>query len=216
VKARRASSAAGYTLLEVVIALVIFLIVGLTSYEALAVTSRVAMHTSQTSELDQRAHRVVTRILRELQEARVESFVPEPVPPWGSAALSYQAAEISADNTIVWGAYRRLELVQSATDPKDGIDNDRDGLVDEHELRLVRDAGLPTEYATVLATDVSPLLEGEEANAADDNNNGLLDEPGFCVCLREGVLEVRLSLQGPAPNREVETRTVEMTIWPRN
>lgn len=214
--ARTHLSAAGFTVIEVLAAVVILTIVGWASLESLKLTTRVSAGTVQMSELEQRGHRVVARVARELQQAQLGSLLPDPIKPYGASAITYRCAELDADDTIVWGQTRRLELVPAATDPFDGIDNDSDGLTDEHVLRLVRQVGLPDEVTTVLVTGVAPLLEGEQLNALDDNGNGLLDEPGFSLTRRGGVLEIRLSLRGLDPDHQLITRTTETTVCPRN
>lgn len=207
---------AGFTFIEVVASVAILSIMGWISLEALGITSRASRRTMHVSELDQRVHRALTRVLRELQEAQVASLVPAATKPLGTSTLSYRCAEVSPQNTIVWGNYRRLELVADPTDAPDGVDNDRDGLVDEQQLRLVIDAGLPSERTTVIVTDVARLLEGEQANALDDNGNDLIDEPGFSITAQDGVLELRLSLQGRDPDNQLTIRTSETTVCPRN
>ncbi len=206
----------GFTFFEMMAVLVILMIVGGIGYQAIQMTSMASAATVFQTDLDQRAHRAVTRIVRELQDARLESLMPEPSAPFGASTLSYVCAEVPDDEQIVWGEYRRLELVPSDTDPLDGIDNDRDGLTDEHVLRLVHDVGLITERATVIVRNVAARLEGEAANALDDNGNGLVDEAGLSISVQEGVLYVRLSLQGRDPQGRVATRTAETPVWPRN
>jgi hypothetical protein len=206
----------GFTFFEMLAVLVILMIVGGVGFQAIQMTSTASAATVFRTDLDQRAHRAVTRIVRELQDARLKTLMPEPIAPFGASTLSYVCAEVPDEETIVWGEYRRLELVPSATDPLDGRDNDHDGLTDEHVLRLVHDVGLISERTMVLVRNVAARLEGEAANALDDNGNGLIDEAGLSISVREGVLHVRLSLQGRDPKGNVATRTAETTVWPRN
>jgi prepilin-type N-terminal cleavage/methylation domain-containing protein len=206
----------GFTFVEMLASITILAIVGLLSVQTLKMTSRASASTVFQSELDQRAHRVVDRVVRDLQEARLDSLLPQPVEPYGASSLTYRCAEVQDVQRIDWGPNRRLELLPSPGDPRDGRDNDHDGLVDEQELWLVYDVGLPDERRTVLARNVACLLEGETANAVDDNGNGLVDEPGFCIVLRDGVLHVYLSLQARDGAGRVATRTVETTVWARN
>ncbi len=207
----------GFTFIEMVAVVVVLMIVGGVGFQAIQMTGSASASTVFHSELDQRAHRAIARVVRDLQEAEIDSLLPEPEAPFGTATLDYRCAEISDDEeSIVWGAYRRLACVPASTDPRDGRDNDNDGLVDEHALVLTYDVGLPTERTTVLVRNVCPLLEGETANALDDNGNGLMDETGFSLALIGGVLHVRLSLMGRSPKGEVVVRTAETTVWPRN
>mgnify|MGYP001815328727 CR=1 FL=1 len=206
----------GFTFLEMVAVVVVLAIVGGLGVQALQMTSGASSSTVFQSEMDTRVHRAVRRVVRELQEAEVASMLPQPLVPFGADAVDYRCAEISDDERIVLGEYRRLELLPAVGDPRDGRDNDSDGVVDEHTLWLVHDVGLPTERRTELARNVAAYLEGELANAEDDNGNGLVDETGFSLALRDGILHVRLSLQGRSPKGSVLTRTAETTVWVRN
>ena len=210
------SAQRGFSLLEVLSSLVILAVVGGLSLQAVGVTSRASAATTFQSELTQRAHRTIGYLARQLQEARGASLVPVPDEPFGTSVLTFQCAEVPDTEEIVWGANRRIELVPSPGDPRDGRDNDHDGFVDEHELRIVHEVGTPGERTTVLARNVAALLAGETDNGLDDNENGLVDEPGFCISQRDGLLNLRLSLQGKDPDGRIVTRTVEMTVWPRN
>jgi hypothetical protein len=213
---RTSPASAGFTFFEMVAALTVLAVIGGLGIKAIQLTGRASADTVQGSELDQRAHRALRRIVRDLQEARMSAFVPAPTPPLGASTIVYQCAEVLDIQFIDWGENRRIDLVPSSTDPLDGVDNDRDGLVDEHDLVLVRDAGLASERSTVLVRNVAPLLEGELPNALDDNGNGLVDEPGFCVLQRGEMLDLALSLMRVAPGGGVTTRTAETTVWPRN
>ena len=215
-RARPAAAQRGFTFLEMMAVIVVLAIVGGLGVQALQMTTGASSTTVFQSELDARAHRVLTRVVRELQEAEGLSFLPSPLEPFGADAFDYRCAEISDAERIVMGDYRRLELLPAGNDPRDGVDNDGDGLIDEHELWLVRDVGLASEYRTILARAVSAYLEGEAPNAADDNGNGIIDERGFNVALRDGILHVRLSLQGRSPRDEIVTRIAETKVWVRN
>lgn len=206
----------GFTFLEMMAVIIVLAIVGGLGVQALQMTTGASSSTVFQSELDLRANRALARVVRELQEAELDTMLPQPDLPFGADTLAYRCTEISDDERIVIGGYRRLELLPSPRDPRDGIDNDTDGLVDEHELWLVRDVGLPTERRTVLARGVAAYLEGESANAADDNGNGLVDETGFSLALEDGILHVRISVQGRSPNGTILTRTSETTVWIRN
>lgn len=210
------SAQRGFTFLEMVAVVVVLAIVGGLGVQAVQMTTGASSTTVFQSDLDGRAHRVLTRVVRELQESQAASFLPLPEAPFGADVLDYRSAEIDATDRIVMGAYRRLELLPAANDPRDGLDNDSDGLVDEHVLWLVRDVGLAGESRTELVRNVAAFLEGEEPNAADDNDNGLVDERGFSLVLQDGILHVRISLQGRSPDNQIVTRTAETKVWIRN
>ncbi|MDA1195995.1 MAG: type II secretion system protein [Planctomycetota bacterium] len=213
---KRASTQAGFTLIEMFAVVVILLIIGGLGFKAIQMTATASAATVFRADLDTRVHRTLARVARELQEAKLEELVPEPSEPFGASTVAYRCAEVPDIEEIVWGEFRQLVLAPSPEDPADGRDNDHDGIVDEHELRLIHDVGLSSERMTVLVRNVAPRLEGEQANATDDNGNGLVDEPGFCLARRDGILHIRLTLLGKDPRGEVVARTAETTVWPRN
>ncbi|MHC5011386.1 MAG: PilW family protein [Planctomycetota bacterium] len=207
---------AGITFIEVLFGLVL---VAMVAYISLMITSTAGGAVSSTVSstwVDQRAHRLVEQLTRELMQAGEETVVTMPIPPLGSSTLSYQRAESISGGSVVWSTMRRIELVPDPTDPPNGMDDNGNGLTDEHLVRLVTNAGLPSETVTVLARHVAGLLEGETENVLDDNDNGLIDERGLCFEWRDDVLVIRASLQGVDVKGVVTTRTVETSVRVRN
>ena len=86
------------------------------------------------------------------------------------------------------------------------------------EGELVRYEMTPTGPTglTVLTRWVRPFLEGEIDNGKDDNGNGLIDEPGFCLDRVGDVWTLRLSLQRRDGAGRTVTRTMETAVRPRN
>jgi hypothetical protein len=81
----------------------------------------------------------------------------------------------------------------------------------------VRDAGLPSQRTTVVASSVAETLEGEvPGNGVDDNGNGLIDETGFCIDFDENVINVRLTIERMTPDGVLLARTTERAIRLRN
>lgn len=178
-------SRAGYSLVELAVAVTLLVIVlGLPAL-ILGTSSR-AYHTSTTAgEVDLRARRALDVIA-----ARLASSALGQIPAAGTGAgfphstLTYRVAtgyDFDTDETD-WAPDERLELQPEPGDPVDGADNDGDGLIDEHRLVLIRDLGLATERTQVLCTRVARSLEGElPGNGIDDNGNGFVDEAGLMI-----------------------------------
>lgn len=211
---KRAES--GFTMIEVVSTIVVLLVFLGIVFQAMRVTTDATHSTIASSDLDLRVHRVVQRLARELMRARVESIVPMPEDPLGSSSVTFDVAELDDTGTPAWSTLRRVELLESPTDPRDGQDNDSDGLVDEHEIWLVEDVGLVTERRTVLCRRVADFLDGESENSLDDNDNALIDERGLSISMRDGLLSIRVSLQARDGSGDVQTRTAETALLPRN
>lgn len=116
---------------------------------------------------------------------------------------------------ITWSA-TRVEFRLEPGEVDDGLDNDGNGLVDEGELVLVRDAGGADELEIVLANGVREHLEGELPNGVDDNDNGLVDERGITFERVGSDLRIRLTLETTGRDGRILTRTLETTAWSRN
>lgn len=211
-----ARRSAGLSLIEVLFATALIgLVLGSVAMAARR-GSAAFRRSAANAALDAHAARALQRIVRELAGARGATLLPTPDPPFGSAALEYQLALGHAGGDVLWSAPARLAAELEPGELDDGLDDDGDGLVDEHVVRMVRDVGLPGEQRVVLARGVRVLLEGELDNGADDNGNGLIDERGLSFDLVGGTLTVRLSVERLGPDGETMTRTLETSVMIRN
>jgi hypothetical protein len=139
--------------------------------------------------------------------------VSDPLPPLGASAMSFREATGYASGAVTWSNTARLEWQADPADPTNGVDDDKDGLVDEGQLVLRIDYGLSSERRVVLATRVPRYLEGETGgNGVDDNANGLVDEQGFSISRSGRTLTLRLTLARVARGGTVVQRTVTGTI----
>lgn len=203
-------------MIELIAAIVFVGITVVVGIRAVMVTGTVTRTTVSSSDLEQRLHRAMDQISRELMQAREETLDPVPELPMGASALTYERAEIDLTGRIVWTQPRSVELAPATDDPEDGIDNDGNGLVDEQEIWLVRDAGLISEQRSLIATGVAKQLEGEQENVSDDNLNELIDERGLSFEMRDGVLLIRLTLQSRGEGGALTSRTSQTAIRMRN
>ncbi len=154
------------------------------------VTTRSALQASARLALD--------RIAGQLESSSL-GVIPQSVlgPGLWSSTVDFQRAGDWNGASVDWAPAERIELIASAEDPDDGVDNDSDGLIDERVVVWITDVGLSTERRRVLVKDVPETLAGEiAANGVDDNGNGLRDEPGLCFEFSGEQIVIRLSLQG--------------------
>ena len=75
---------------------------------------------------------------------------------------------------------------------------------------------LPGERRIVWTKWVTDLLEGEQANAEDDNGNGLEDEAGLAFDMEGRKITIRITLQSVDAEGNTMTRTVEKRVTARN
>ena len=135
--------------------------------------------------------------------------------PQSSNFLEYQRPLTLSP--LAWDDTERLTFEYEPGELDDGLDNDGDGLVDEGRLIRYVDYLLPTERRIVLCSGVAEFLEGEEGgNLADDNGNGLVDEPGLGFDIDGGTLNVRMSVAGTGPTGTEIVRTRVASVFLRN
>lgn len=208
----------GLSLLELIIALGIFITVSAGISEVLITTSDTYTTGMTIARLDTKGRRALDRMATSIVGAGLTTFVPNPDLPFGSTTLTFQrcAGFDSATSAVEWGPVTRFELRDETSDPEDGLDNDRDGLIDERELVQVIDVGGVNETEFVMLSGVTRYLQGEEPNAVDDNGNGLVDEEGLVFGLVGTRLTIHITVAGRAADGLMLERTVETSVVIRN
>ncbi len=207
---------AGLTMLEVAVsgALMggVFLVIGLSlqsAYSSYGMADAV-------SQLDQKAHRALESIVRDIYDAGAGS-VGGPTGINGSNTIAFRRpGGYDAATGIIWGPETRISWQLDADEDDDGIDNDGDGLIDEGEVVWTLDVDGASERSATRVRGVAEFLEGEQLNFVDDNGNGLVDEAGLVFEWDETVLTVRLTLEAVGPKGVQLTRTVQTAIRLRN
>jgi type II secretory pathway pseudopilin PulG len=206
---------AGFSAVELMIS---FAIAGIVLGVSFVVTATTAQNTDvvvSVSQLRLEAERAVNRIIKEVLQASVGTLTPQPTPPLGSDSLRFRRVVDVVDGNIQWSNDTAFELQPDPNDPQDGIDNDGDGLVDECQVVLRTDIGLPSETTTLIVDKVSSLAPGELMNGADDNGNGLVDERGLSFSLDGDVLTIRLNRSGTTGGQVINAN-VQTSISLRN
>ena len=131
--------------------------------------------------------------------AKTSSLSPVPASPFFAQTVSFERSERTLNGGTVWHDPETILY-----DPVLG------------EVRWIENAGTANANITFRCNGVAPLLQGETANGLDDNGNGLIDEPGFCLTIAGGVLTASLTLQRNAPEGGVTMRTWTRSIQCRN
>ena len=212
------SAGSGFTIPEVVIA--VALLVLLLSSAILAASGGLgAFRATQLDvDLESRGRRALDRVALELLCTGTSELQPDPTGQFGAGArnlpLLFRPAAGLNGTAVVWGDQNQLAFEDEPGEVNDGLDNDGNGLIDDGMLVLTRDMG-GNEKRVVLCHGVRELLEGEDANGADDNGNGVTDEAGFNVHRVGDVLFLRLSLEEAGEQGNV-VRTLETSVRLRN
>lgn len=206
----------GFSLLEIMITLTVISTLLGSLLLALVSSTKASRIGMSRQDLEGLARRTLDRIARELMSSGTSVLIPDPIAPFGSSALTYQAAAGVAGEVIAWNASTRLERELDDGETNDGTDENGNGLVDEGRVRLTLDVGGVGERSLTLAHHVREYLEGESPNGVDDNGNGLVDEAGLCFERRDETLLIRLSLERLDLDGKSFVRTVATSVRLRN
>ena len=210
----------GFTVVEALISIVLFA----TVLGGLAMATRrgneLFGQSTASLEVEARLDRTIERLEDLLMGASVAGLNPDLTSPVGgpvvwSTNLDWPRVDFVA-GAVVDGPITRLELRLAGGEIENGVDDNDNELIDDHQLVWIDDFGGPNERQTVLVNGVASFLEGETANALDDNGNGLIDERGVAFDIDGDTLNVRLTLEHPGPAGSVVQRTNVASISLRN
>jgi len=212
----RQARTGGYTLLEMAIVVTLLgMVVGATF--TIGMSSDKTYRTGTTAaHLEAQADMAVGRIVSDLRIARRTSLAPDPAPGAGAESVEYVQPSGITTGVVQWTQPRRLAFEYEPGELDDGIDNNRNGLVDEGQVVLRENFGVAGERRHVITHWVRELAVGEIANGADDNGNGLVDESGFLVERFGETLVVRLTLEQKDGEGRLRTRTSRTSARMRN
>lgn len=211
----RRRTRAGFSLLEMVIALAIFTLVIGSATRLLIDGRELSRATQQRAEAASSAQRALDRALDELREAS-STVNPDPATAQGSSTLQFQTPANVVAGVVTWSGMQQLLFEADPADPQGGGDNDGDGLVDEGRLVFVRDVGALNERRIALASNVPRLDPDELANNLDDDGDGVIDEAGFNIVRVGEIFTLRLVISEPGPGGAREIGRAEASLRLRN
>lgn len=216
-----ARARAGFTVVEAVLALALFLILFSSAVLAARGGAGAFRNSQGKTDLEARLRRTLDRVAFELMSSGASTLMASPASGSGEpdsdfGAFDFQFCQAIGVNGTApqWGPTLSLARQYAPGELDDGLDNDGNGLVDDGVLVLTRDVG-GDEHRVVLCSGVRELLEGEVADGDDDNGNGVTDEAGFNVHRRGEVLFVRLTLEESLESGTL-IRTLETAVRLRN
>lgn len=215
IRARR--SRRGLSLLELAIAVVISaMLFGAAAITVLRADSAYR-EAEAGAETERSCEQALERIGREFMNAERTSLALTPGGLLPATTIGYRRAQGWAAGVLQLGPERRIRFERDATEFADGLDNDRDGLVDEGVLILTPDAAA-VGADVVLVTGVARLSAGELPNGIDDDGDGLVDEPGFFAQFdaATGTLTLNLTLERRGPRGRIVVRSGQLSVRIRN
>jgi len=206
------------TLVEVVMAMTLFVAFSSSVFLAIDMSSASYRTETVTARLDSLAREAMDDLSERLRGSDFDSITPAPPPaPVSAPSIDFQRARGFVAGGPSWGPTERLAFEYEPADPDDGVDNDGDGLIDEGRLVWFENPELAGERRTILCSHVSEALEGEvRGNGLDDNGNGLIDERGFCLEFVGSHVVARITLEERDHAGRLIRHSSSRIVKPRN
>ena len=203
----------GFTLLELVISVGVLglVLTALGLLQSRSTAESKSLQARGTAETN--ARRALDRVAGELTGVGRSLIFPDPTTSFGTSALTYQRPTgVSNAGIVTWSTASRIELQLDPREVDNGIDDDRDGLVDERRLLYTREFGTANARSVVLCTNLPELVPGETVNGLDDNGNTLVDEAGLNIRRIGDLLNLRITVQQPFDGDQIATVTLETSV----
>jgi len=177
--ASRAGARAGFTILEVSIAVTLVAVLLFNAMQLIDTASKSGQHTTRQQELDQLADQVIDRIALALMAANEERTLPANSAPFNSELINYATSLGVEDGETVWGDPERIAL-----DIQDAV------------VRWLKNPDTNEALQLVWGKNVSEMQIDElGGNNADDNGNVLIDEKGLSFNIDRGSVQINLTLR---------------------
>jgi prepilin-type N-terminal cleavage/methylation domain-containing protein len=190
---------AGFTLIEIVIALSILVMVAANIVMVTRSSTAAYESGASLSALDMQLDRTMDRIALALMAARKDSLTPPNSAPLWTPAMTFDQSMGFDDGVEVVSDTERIELVAG---PEQVVWKSR--------------PDTPEERKVVWTNWVRQYFRGEQFNGLDDDMNGLTDETGLSFTIDDNRVTIRLTLERDGPGHELLTRTQETTVTCRN
>jgi prepilin-type N-terminal cleavage/methylation domain-containing protein len=203
---RTGRSRAGFSLLEVVVALALVGLVMVNVYTILWGSSQVISARNSDYEADVQARRALDRIAIALIGAHDSSLYFTSEAPGSQSELNYQEnlglqdTDGNGVTELALGPPRRIAW----TDETGG------------EISWFENPGATGERHVVWVKHVPDFGLDESVNGLDDNGNGLIDEAGLAFVKEGRMVRILLTLRRPQLGGGVIERQVQAVVTTRN
>lgn len=191
-------SQAGLTLIELMIAGVLTIAVVVKAAYVVDTALGVAGDETASMHYEDQARRVLDRIALAVMGSDRETLLPQ-IEELHSNSIRYSFSLGLEDGVIVWSDPEEIRLDAAS-----------------RSIQWRENPDAADERRAVWSNLVSPLLEGELINGADDNGNGLIDEDGLSFVLEGESILIRLTLSRPEVDGRLVQETVETVVHCRN
>jgi type II secretory pathway pseudopilin PulG len=188
---------AGFTLVEMTVAVGVLASVVGGIFAMLQTSSRAFQVASSGRKIEDMVMETLDEIADKLRSSKLSTITPQQAPPFSSTSVDFQRTIGFAGGAPVWSTTERIRLQNG-------------------QVQWIQNLGLPNETTTVWTESVPAYLQGETANGADDNGNGLIDEGGLCFSFTGPSVVVRLSMRTKTSSGTTLAHTGQERIFFRN
>jgi len=208
----------GFTLLETIVALAIMGVISVVIFTLLNNAQVLEARTVAMADLRGRARAALARIAEPLRDARASTLTPKSGPFSTSIRYERPAPMGATATAVTYLPFSEVRLEDEGGEWVNGVDDDKDGLVDERRVVEGLDGATPT---ALVVAGVGPLFDGETANGVDEAAevvNSLIDEDGLYFVYDDTHKTVRIGITLIARIRsgEVLRWSEETTVRLRN
>lgn len=191
----------GFTLIEMMIAVVLVSLVVGNVYWLLRKSTMAMGDQGSTYDIDTQARRAMDRICMALiGAANDELYVPVGKPGFTPYLNYKESLGLDAEGNNQLSDPLRIEFTTT----------------NGGEVVWSQNPGQPEQKSVVFAKNVAALLQDELSNGVDDNANGIIDETGFALEKDGRSIRIRLTLRRTLQDGNVVARTLEETVTCRN
>lgn len=192
-------SRAGFTLLELMLALTLLSVLFIKAFGAMSVATDSASQSTREIVLEDQARRVMRQIAYAIMGSNRETLIPDAEAPLSTEDLRFQVNLGIQDGVVVWSDPEKVAMQPAAG-----------------QVYWSQNPDAENERRVVWTNLVAPFLDGELPNGMDDNGNGLIDEKGLSFTVDRNAVTIRLTLERILEGGEVTTKTVQTTVTCRN
>jgi prepilin-type N-terminal cleavage/methylation domain-containing protein len=198
--ARARRPRAGFTLLEMLIALGLVALVVTNIVLAMQGSTKAYETSSSRVEIEDQARRTLDKIALAVMGSSREGLAPGQQFPLDTHVLTYQLILGYEDGEAVWSDPERIEREEQAA-----------------QITWSKNPGVAGEQRVVWTKWVRDTMAGEiGGNLIDDNDNGLTDERGLSFTIEEDLVTIRLTLERPGLDGNPVTVALETQVNVRN
>lgn len=192
---------AGFTLIEIAIALVLLIVVVGNLYSLIRSSATALGSQNATFDIDTQARRTMDRVTMAIIGAKDSDLLSPTGQPYFTTELKYRdSLGLDANGVPQDSDWQKIMFTNT----------------DGGEVTWLENPDAANEKRVVFSKNVPPFLKDELENGVDDNANGIIDERGLSFVKNDRSITVYLTIRRTMPNGEVVTRELHETITCRN